>query len=354
MTTSPAARTSTRPEIDEIVRMLAGRAQDLAQDLLPAGRRDGQYWKVGSVHGEAGRSMSVRLSGARAGKWADYASDEYGDALDLVAAVLYGGDLGRALEWACSWLGFSSASAPAFVRSPAPRPRDDRQHAAETAKLRAIALKIWLAGRPSLAGTPAAAYLLGRGIDLARLGRQPRALRYHPGLYSRETDSYWPGLVAAVTDDAGMHVATHRTWLAERDGAWGKAPLIDAKKSIGPFMGGSIRLWRGASGKPLGQAPDGEAVAIGEGIETSLSVVIACPELRVLCAVSLANMANLVLPAAVTTVILCADNDSGNDKAAAALKRAAARYQGEGREVRMAMPATAGADWNDVLQDHTA
>jgi phage/plasmid primase-like uncharacterized protein len=97
------------------------------------------------------------------------------------------------------------------------------------------------------------------------------------------------------------------------------------------------------------QAPEGDVVAIAEGIETALSVAIACPELRVLAAVSLSNLGNLRLPPAITGVILCADDDGDNRQAAGALQRAIDRYAAEGRTVRIAR-LSAGGDFNDVLR----
>lgn len=345
------------PDAGEISRMLAQRIGDLVHALLPGGRDERGEWVVRNPtrNDRNPGSFRVHLVGRRAGVWADFATDDAGDALSLVAYVRYGGDIGDAIQWAKGWLGLDDGPVPPERLREIPPPADDAARAAEEKARKAAALKIWLAAQPALKDTPAAAYLARRGIDLAALGRQPRALRFHPGLYNRESGAHWPALVAAVSNEAGEHTATHRTWLAQRDGpngvrAWGKAPLADAKMSLGMVLGGSIRLWRGASGKALAEAPVGDQVAIAEGIETALSVALACPELRVLCGVSLANMANIALPPAIGTVILCADNDPGNDKAAALLRRAAARYQAEGREVRLAMPAVPGADWNDILQ----
>jgi hypothetical protein len=335
--------------VADIAHMLGQRVDSLVPELLPAARREGHEWKVGSVAGEEGRSLSIHRTGQRAGVWADFSSDDRGDALDLVAAVLYAGDTRAAIAWSRRWLGLTDASAPAATR-PSPRAADDSNGGEEEAQRHRLAMRIFLEAAPSLTGTAAAAYLAGRGIDLAQLGRQPRALRFHGDLFNRESGRRWPAMVAAVCNAAGEHVATHRTWLAHRDGRWTKAPLRDAKMSIGAVRGGSIRLWRGASARALKDARDGDVVAIAEGIETALSVAIACPELRVLASVSLANMGAIELPPAVACVILCADSDPGNDKAAAALARAIDHYQAEGREVRVAMPDVPGADWNDILQ----
>lgn len=338
--------------------MLAAQIRDLVQLLLPDGREERGEW-VARNPTRADRnpgSFRIHLHGSRAGVWADFATDDAGDALNLVAYVRYGGNLRDALAWARNYLGLATGPVPEEVRRTLPPPPSDDERAAEEAARREAAQRIWLAGRPALRGTPVAEYLARRGIDLARLGRQPRALRFHPELWNRESQAHWPAMVAAVTDDAGAHVATHRTWLALREGAWRKAPLADAKMSLGTVFGGSIRLWRGASGRALKDAPEGDRVAIAEGIETALSVAIACPELRVLCAVSLGNMANIALPPAVGTVILCADHDVVDDSPGArqrhnALARAIAHYREGGRDVRLAMPDVAGADWNDILQN---
>lgn len=69
-----------------VARLLAQDAAGVASHLLPAGREKGGEWCVGSLDGEAGESLKVRLTGPRAGVWADFASDEdRGDLLDLWA-----------------------------------------------------------------------------------------------------------------------------------------------------------------------------------------------------------------------------------------------------------------------------
>ena len=345
------ARSFTRPKRDagDISHMLAANIVRLAGELLPAGRRDGQEWRCGSVAGEAGKSLGVHLVGPRAGVWADFHTGECGDALGLVAAVLYRGDRGAALAWSRRWLGLADGAAPAPKRAEA-RPVDTQASDADTAARRRSAASIFLYAQESLAGTPAAEYLRGRGIDLAELGRQPRSLRYHPSLRNRETDRAWPAIVAGVTDYAGEMVAVHRTWLQPRaGGGWGKLQVENPKLSLGKLRGGTIRLLRGSSGKPLAKAPFGETVIVSEGIETGLSCAILCPELRGLCAVSLANMGSVTLPAAIRTVIIAADNDGDNDAAAKGLQRAVDHFARENRIVRLAR-SPIGKDFNDLLQ----
>lgn len=66
---------------------MAKEAAAIAAYLLPRGKRKAGEWAVGSVNGEAGGSLSVRLTGAKAGVWKDFSSGESGDLLDLWAAV---------------------------------------------------------------------------------------------------------------------------------------------------------------------------------------------------------------------------------------------------------------------------
>jgi len=114
-----------RGDILAIKRMLADRAQSVAEMLLPRGRKEGHEWRAGSVHGEPGQSLGVHLVGAKAGVWNDFAASEGGDLLDLWRAVK-GCSLGEALEQARAWLGVSRPEPirdpkPSYTRPPKPQ-----------------------------------------------------------------------------------------------------------------------------------------------------------------------------------------------------------------------------------------
>lgn len=66
----------------ELAQALADRAADVAQHLFPMGKKAGKEWKVGSVDGEAGQSLSICVGGQKAGTWKDFASGDGGDLLD--------------------------------------------------------------------------------------------------------------------------------------------------------------------------------------------------------------------------------------------------------------------------------
>lgn len=91
-------------DIIEIKRMLADRAQTVAEMLLPNGRKEGHEWRVGSIGGEKGSSLSVHLNGHKAGIWQDFATSERGDLLDLWGACK-GRTLSEVLDAARAWLG---------------------------------------------------------------------------------------------------------------------------------------------------------------------------------------------------------------------------------------------------------
>jgi len=334
-------------DIATVAGMLADRIESLCVELVPAGIREGAEWRVGSIAGEPGRSMAVHLSGSKAGVWSDFGTDIGGDALDLVAQVLFRGDKSQAVKWSRAWLGLDGADPASFEqhrRQAAERRERSKQ---DDARRQGYAANIFLAAQPMLAGTVAAAYLAKRAIDIAQLDRQPRALRFHPALWNEETERHWPALVAAIDNAAGRMIAIHRTYLAP-DGS-GKAPVHQPKMTLGTYAGGCIRLWRGASGKPLKDAPADDIVVISEGIEDGLSVAVAAPEYRVLAAVSLSNMRNIALPDAIGSVIIMAQNDPPESQAARALDRAAQHFLGLGKRVRIARPPDHLKDINDLL-----
>jgi len=88
----------------EIAERLSQEAEDIAAMLLPNGKRDGGEWKAGSVDGEEGKSLSVRIAGGKAGVWKDFATGEGGDLLDLYCAV-NNCPIADGLKWAKNRLG---------------------------------------------------------------------------------------------------------------------------------------------------------------------------------------------------------------------------------------------------------
>lgn len=337
--------------------MLAGRIGALCADLLPDGRKQVHEWVAPSRWGGSARSLSVHLVGPKAGVWRDFATgDKGGDALDLVAEVLHGGDKARAIRWARTWLGIDSGD-PATMQAAARQAQVSQQRQAAASaeqeeRFRRKALALWRDGVP-IRGTPADAYLRGRGIDLAALPRVPSALRFHGRAWNTERGTELPAMLALIQGTDGRQLAVHRTWIEPHPdvpGGWRKARLRDAKKTLATYAGGWIPLTRGASGRRWAEARPDETVALAEGIENALSVAVLVPEWRVAATVSVANMGKIKMPASIRDVVVCADNDARNSAAVAAWTAAVNHLLAQGCQVRSERPDVGVKDWNDQLR----
>jgi hypothetical protein len=364
--------------LDEIKDMLLARIDQVAHQYAPEASgsyHDGHlYWTLNP--GRADRSVGsfcIHMSGPKAGRWNDFATGQHGDLIDLIALSL-GCSLSDAVREARAILGLQTRD-PAAIRAQeqaVARARAQRQAAladaaAEAERRARQAEGIWLSAAPDLLGTPVEHYLAGRGIDLRTLRCPPGAIRYHAALHHMAetvdpetgevitTRAKLPGMVAAIVGRQGRIVAVHRTYLAiGANGRWRKADLPSAKKVLGDYRGGSIRLSngigpRGGKDVPLAQCRPGTRVYIAEGIETALSVVALRPEARVLACVSLSNMGAVLLPPNVAEVVLLSDGDT-NDQARAAFEAAVAAHAQAGRTVRVWRSEVPGEDLNDALQ----
>ena len=335
---------ASRPDAGVVSRSLAFRVADLCQRLLPDGWREGQEW----VGGPPGARVRVHLAGRKAGVWAVFASGESGDALDLVAHLEFGGNKKSAYHWALDFLGMSGAEPPAATARPVPAAALARA-TREVEDTKRRALGFWLHAQP-LIGTPAAAYLAGRGIGPQDLRWAPSALRFHPEVWCAETNTKLPAMLGLI-QCRSEPVAVHRTYLAQRaDGSWGKAHLSAAKKVLGSYRGGLIPLSRGGSKKPLRDHPEDRVLAIAEGIEDGLTVALHQPSWRVVAAISVGNMQALELPPGAIDIVLVFDRDGENPAVRKARKAAMRKLLEGGRSVRTIQPDPGFKDFNDQWQ----
>lgn len=185
-------------------------------------------------------------------------------------------------------------------------------------------------------GTNVETYLRMRGLTLP----PPPALRFHKLLKHTPTNSFYPVMVAERRNQLGEIVAIHRTYL-RHDGS-GKARIAPVRMDLGPAQGTAIRL-----------SPLSDELLIGEGVETTMSVMQSTGRPG-WAAGSAKMMTLLALPPEVRSVTICADGDDPGEQAACA---AARMWRAEGRCVKI-MRAPRGFDFNDVLtgayhaQDH--
>lgn len=358
--------------IETVVGMLADRIEALCHALFPNGTKAGREpeFRVGDLagtpsrHGRGMGSLSIRLIEPRAGVWKDFATGECGDALDLIAQAVCGGDKRRAVRWAMVWLGLADADAETLQRIRRAPPPERAEAPEEESATRGRAQMLYLKAEEQIVGTPVDGYLAGRGLDLRKLPFPVRSLRYHPRLWNVESRRHWPAMVAAVVGGDGKFLSIHRTWLDVRAAGVTKAPLAEPKKTYGPYAGGVIRLWRGITidgetgeikqARRLAEVKAPVWVDLVEGIEDGLTVAIAAQEARVLSGVSLGNMLALDFGPTVEGVYFWRQNDEPGSPAAKTSDKIVAALQAQGKRVRIPRPPWGVKDVNDFAREEFA
>ena len=266
------------------------------------------------------------------------------------ALALSEGEAGRTLFWCANcrdsgaiidalngrglWEGKAAGSGapdPTVIERMAER---DRRRQERTARMAALAARAWVSAGPIL-GTAGERYLREvRGIT----GPLPPSIRFQPAAWHSESGVHLPAIVCgAACWPSRAVVAIHRTFIRP-DGS-GKASVVPDRKTLGPVAGASIRL---ASAAPT--------MAVGEGLETCLSVA-AATGLATWAAMFAGNIPALALPdlPLASEIVIAADHDA-NGVGQRAAENAAERWTRQGRRVRIALPPRAGQDFNDVAR----
>lgn len=286
-----------------IAERLAERAEAVCRTYLPKGRKEGNYWRIGDATGVPGQSMHVRLRGpasgkGAAGKWVDEATGEYGNLLDIIRLSQRIGDFRDVLLEASRFLNLPD---PPPVPSSGPRRPTREQESG-----RQFASRLFTSSGP-LKGSIGETYLRHRGIEI-----QPdfEAMRFNPRCFHGRDESgraiYWPALVAAVTDQSYDLTGVSRTFLA-RDGM-DKAPVTPKRRSKGELLGHGIRFGRSK-----------DTLAVGEGLETTLSLRAAMPAMPLVAATSSNHLSALLFPPELRILVVIRDNDHAGDAATDAL-----------------------------------
>jgi hypothetical protein len=345
--------------ITDVVDRLALNAEAVCRHYLSRGRRQGGYWRVGDLANTPGCSLFVRLqSGARgpAGKWTDAATGQHGDLLDIIRASCALRSFPETIAEACAFLSLplnwrNATAAPAGPRQSSPPSLSSSSGAAfsdapsyiVSTQVDSInaARRLVMASTP-IDGTLAETYLRRRGI-MALDGLI--ALRFHQtGLYRDEAADQasgaatdvspmeegssqfraarcGPALIVSITDAEGWVTGVQRTWLdrealmlgAPLNARLGKADLPDPRRSLGLIAGGAARF------AALRARDDTEALLLGEGIETVLSLRAVLPPVPMAATLSAAQLAAFVCPAGLHHLLIAQDNDPVGRAAAAAL-----------------------------------
>ncbi|MHA0036781.1 hypothetical protein [Deinococcus sp. PESE-13] len=109
--------------VDDVRAGLLNQITNVITTLYPAAKQDGSTYRLGSLDGEEGSSLSIEVKNdARKGAWIDFATNEKGGIFELIQAAR-GTDFQGALLWATEFLGL-----PPVIRSiPKPLTREGKQ-----------------------------------------------------------------------------------------------------------------------------------------------------------------------------------------------------------------------------------
>lgn len=339
----------------------------IVRELVPGGVISGRIYSARNParNDRKAGSFVVWIAGPVVGGWRDYASDEKGDILDLVA-LAHGTDRKGALAWAEDRFGLRKMSHEERValqnKSVVRREHTAKAEEKISEAKRDRARALFLRAQSGILGTPIEAYLSARGIPL----RDVRHCDFSSFRFSDRME-YWldaerdaagrrvrcgpsfPALISAFRDARGVVGAVHVTYLA-RDGR-GKADVAKPKLIFPACAGKVIRVAHGPSGLTPSKAAEAGVsgpVALTEGVEDAFTVALACPELRVWAAGSLPNLMSVYDHACVSVWLIIADNDWGKPQAEKLLDQAIARLKATGKPVQVIRPP-AGKDINDFL-----
>jgi hypothetical protein len=316
----------TAPDIDVVDRLLRDSVAELVEHLrsVPPNKRLSNRCTL--RFGRKG-GLAVDIDGPNKGRITDF-NDGGNKALSPFQFIQSetGSDFAEALQWARAWLGIEGERPAPRVRRQDPESSSaeaEREEAERRAKVGQI-----IDEATDARGTPAEAYLRGRGItaDL------PAAVRWRPKAWDR-----YGALVLLATDAAGGIKAVQQVYVTAK-GA--KAPLKVQKRTNGSQAGAAVRL--------PGTAP----LTLIEGPETGLSVwqSIGCETW-----VALGGIGKLVdqVPPG-SEVIVARDADPEGSPADKGLRRAVEALVARGCRVRLACPPRypelRKTDFNDVLQ----
>lgn len=293
-------------------------------------------------------SVSVVISGSKAGSWYDNEAAEGGGPLDLIQHV-NGCAFRDALDYGRNFLGMVEG-APLPVRKPRPTPAaNDELAEAEKAEKFRIAMYLWRHAVP-IEGTPAQAYLQGRKLsgshDVVRW-LPPLAPVRHPDISTKSGRHLLP--VARIHEDHGclIMLATDGTMAASavqrvflnsdgsrvRDGNGTKLK----KLSLGRVSGSAVKL----SGNP-------DFLILAEGLETAWSLWMATGfEVWA----GLGGMGNVKSMQGLRGrhIILGADGEPEGTAAYLGVERALASLVERAASVKLAR-APLRLDWQDIHQ----
>lgn len=114
----------------EINVLLCNQSEDVVRHLFPGCKIKNGEASIGDLFGSEGDSLKIRISGSKAGCWADFAADKKGRTLIGLWIEARNGDVPLAFKQAQEWLGVANApSSPFYASKARPAPTSVRTKA---------------------------------------------------------------------------------------------------------------------------------------------------------------------------------------------------------------------------------
>ncbi len=342
---------------------IAARALAIAPSLLgrwlPEHRQRGAYWQAAGAR-QAQVEYGSLVVWFRSGMWKHYAADKGGGDLISLYAYLRGLSQGEAAKELAAELGMDPTRPVQSWRPEPGRTMPERTPARheddkEPAQKRAWARDIWRRATAAH-GTAVETYLRGRGITipvppsirLARLSHQQTG-----------KEVKYPCMVGAMQVLDGL-VGVHRTYLAAGGDGKAEIPILNKRGRITGYA--NIKLMLGsASGAVVRLNALTPNLAIGEGIESAMSILQMAPGWTVWAGLSAGNLPEIAIPDTVQRLVFVADGDRKADYRTLGIRRtgrdaaqrAANAHADRGLFTQVVVP-TPNDDANDILREDPA
>lgn len=371
-----------RDDRDEVKELLKSRIEDLCAQLLPDGRRQGRLWVAHNpVTADFSQSPEFKVAlNQDVGAWKDWRSGAKGDVLHLISYLQGYESFSDTMTWARNFLGLSTMrpAERAALDAEARRRAADRRVAAERTRLFKIvkAEEKFLAGSAfggrSVAEQHARRYFAGRKcpledvvhVDATTFRFADQSEYWTRGEYRTDDAGRrykvkdgpkYPAIHSAMRAASGLVTACHVTFL---DPVLPKKISLEdanAKLIFGEAKGSVIRISHGPENVAPEVAQEQHPLIVCEGVETGLSLAIACPSARVWAAGSLSNMGNVPLwMECIPSLILARDNNHGNAQAERQLEGVLKQLAEHGKPMSV-IASHVGDDFNDLARgDGTA
>ena len=308
----------------------------------------GRPKKVSSRDARWPGTLTLKLSGDKAGAWARWSTGDKGYGLISLYAMVFDVPWKEAIKNLAELCHLSPAISKDKSQSPKRTPvvverNLASEQAAEQARIQ-WAQTEYRSGVP-IPGTLAEKYLREHRSIGATL---PEDFRYSPALKHLDTKKLTPALMAPLRDkdqritgmvriflnpDGSKLTEEYRDEQGHWDTATAKANLGVAEQSAVLIQQGLGTLW------------------VAEGIETALSIAQALPHQQVMASTSVDRLKSIPVAADIHTVVLCADKDEAGSQSFKSIIKAVEHHLSQGKKVFIAMPQSIDkCDFNDLMQ----